>query len=271
MAVAGERVEDGQVEGERLARGGARRDDDVAAALRRCVRLAPGARRARRCLGARAHRARPGGARPARGGPRAARGLGREVRELVAHEEVVPDGGRGHRPLKPHRARPRERFARPRCRSRSAPAGATTASNLPAGRVRDRAVARASARARKAGSGSTTTTSQPASSSGGCVDAGEAELEHAARPFAQQLEDLRRRGSGEGRRKPMHRVRSIHERRGATASSSAFRTTGGGRRGSGTGRARGTPNDRRIVMPRAFGWGYDLNVAEVARRLGLRH
>jgi hypothetical protein len=28
--------------------------------------------------------------------------------------------------------------------------------------------------------------------------------------------------------------------------------------------------DRRIIMPRAFGWGYDFNLAEVARRLGLR-
>jgi Family of unknown function (DUF5808) len=28
--------------------------------------------------------------------------------------------------------------------------------------------------------------------------------------------------------------------------------------------------DRRIVMPRAFGWGYDFNFAEIARRLHLR-
>jgi hypothetical protein len=28
--------------------------------------------------------------------------------------------------------------------------------------------------------------------------------------------------------------------------------------------------DRRIVMPRAFGWGYDFNLAEIARRLHLR-
>ena len=39
VPVVGERVEDGQVECERLARGGARRDDDVAPALRRGVRL----------------------------------------------------------------------------------------------------------------------------------------------------------------------------------------------------------------------------------------
>ena len=28
--------------------------------------------------------------------------------------------------------------------------------------------------------------------------------------------------------------------------------------------------DRRIGMPRAFGWGWDFNLAEIARRLGLR-
>jgi hypothetical protein len=28
--------------------------------------------------------------------------------------------------------------------------------------------------------------------------------------------------------------------------------------------------DHRIVMPRAFGWGYDFNFAELARRLHLR-
>jgi hypothetical protein len=31
------------------------------------------------------------------------------------------------------------------------------------------------------------------------------------------------------------------------------------------------PGDRRIVMPRAFGWGYDFNFAEIARRIGLKH
>jgi hypothetical protein len=28
--------------------------------------------------------------------------------------------------------------------------------------------------------------------------------------------------------------------------------------------------DRRIFTPKSFGWGYDINVAEVARRLRLR-
>ena len=29
-------------------------------------------------------------------------------------------------------------------------------------------------------------------------------------------------------------------------------------------------DDRRIFTPKSFGWGYDVNVAEVARRLHLR-
>lgn len=30
------------------------------------------------------------------------------------------------------------------------------------------------------------------------------------------------------------------------------------------------PNDRRLFTPRAWGWGYDLNVYELLRRVGLR-
>jgi hypothetical protein len=30
------------------------------------------------------------------------------------------------------------------------------------------------------------------------------------------------------------------------------------------------PDDRRIFTPKAFGWGYDVNLVEVARRLHLR-
>ena len=30
------------------------------------------------------------------------------------------------------------------------------------------------------------------------------------------------------------------------------------------------PRDRRLFMPKVFGWGWDLNVAELARRLRLR-
>jgi len=29
-------------------------------------------------------------------------------------------------------------------------------------------------------------------------------------------------------------------------------------------------DDPRILTPRAFGWGYDLNVAQVLRRIGVR-
>jgi len=30
------------------------------------------------------------------------------------------------------------------------------------------------------------------------------------------------------------------------------------------------PDDRRVFTPKAFGWGYAFNVAEIARRLRLR-
>jgi hypothetical protein len=101
------------------------------------------------------------------------------------------------------------------------------------------------------------------------MDPREAELEHAARPVAQQLEDLRRCGGGESGRKAVHRYARYMSR---------------GR----TGNFLGVPydwsrptwarfksrwwntKDRRIVMPRAFGWGYDFNLAEIARRLHLR-
>ena len=104
----------------------------------------------------------------------------------------------------------------------------------------------------------------------GRVDAGEAELEHAARPFSQELDDLRRGRGGEGWRKPVHRYARYMS-------------------GKGPGKFLGVPydwrrptwdryksrlwnpSDRRIVMPRAFGWGYDFNFAEIARRLGLKH
>ena len=90
MAVGGERVEHRQVEGERLSRGGAGRDDDVAAALRRRVRgglvrvelvdATPRERFAQRRLERVGQRCRT----------RLARGLGGEMRELVADEQVVP-------------------------------------------------------------------------------------------------------------------------------------------------------------------------------------
>lgn len=31
------------------------------------------------------------------------------------------------------------------------------------------------------------------------------------------------------------------------------------------------PDDRRLFTPKSFGWGYDINLYEVARRLRLRH
>jgi hypothetical protein len=30
------------------------------------------------------------------------------------------------------------------------------------------------------------------------------------------------------------------------------------------------PQERRLLVPKAFGWGYGVNLAEVARRLGLQ-
>jgi hypothetical protein len=101
------------------------------------------------------------------------------------------------------------------------------------------------------------------------MDAGKAELEQAARPVSEQLEDPRRRGGGESGREPMHRY-------------ARYMST------KHTGKFLGVPydwrrptweryksrwwntKDHRIVMPRAFGWGYDFNLAEVARRLHIR-
>lgn len=80
-----------------------------------------------------------------------------------------------------------------------------------------------------------------------CMDAGEAELEHPAGPVSQQLEDPRSRGGGESGRKPMHRYARYMSRER-------------------TGKFLGVPYDWS-----RFGWGYDFNLAEVARRLGLKH
>jgi hypothetical protein len=101
------------------------------------------------------------------------------------------------------------------------------------------------------------------------MDPCEAELEDAAGPVSHQIEDSRRRGGGESRWKAAHRYARYMSR-------------------SRTGKFLGVPydwsrptwaryksrwwntKDRRIVMPRAFGWGYDFNFAEIARRLHLR-
>jgi hypothetical protein len=102
------------------------------------------------------------------------------------------------------------------------------------------------------------------------VDSREAELEHAAGAFAQQLEDPRRSGGGQSGWKSVHRyARYMSKRR--------------------TGKYLGVPydwrrptmarvkarwwnrRDRRIFTPKSYGWGYDVNFYEVARRLGLKH
>ena len=101
------------------------------------------------------------------------------------------------------------------------------------------------------------------------VDPGKPELEHATWAVSQQLEDLRRRGGGESRGQSAHRyARYMNEKR--------------------TGKFLGLPydlrrptvarlksrwwnrEDHRIFTPKTFGWGYDINLAEVGRRLRLR-
>jgi hypothetical protein len=101
------------------------------------------------------------------------------------------------------------------------------------------------------------------------LDAGEADFQDASGPVAQQLEDPRCCGGGESRWKTVHRYARYMK----------------GRR---TGKFLGVPydwrrpttarvksrwwnrRDRRIVTPKSYGWGYDVNFYEVARRLGLR-
>ena len=101
------------------------------------------------------------------------------------------------------------------------------------------------------------------------MDAGEAELEHAPRPFSQQLDDPRRARKRRERRQTSASVRSIHDE-GATGKflGVPYDWTRGR-----LGAVQVAPvehQDRRIVLPRAFGWGYDFNFAEIARRLHLR-
>jgi uncharacterized protein DUF5808 len=101
------------------------------------------------------------------------------------------------------------------------------------------------------------------------VDACEAELEHAAGPISQQLEDARRRGGGEGGRKPVHRYARYMSRK----LTGKFLGIPYDWRRPTLARYRSrwwNPKDRRIVTPRAFGWGWDFNLYEVARRLDLR-
>ena len=48
------------------------------------------------------------------------------------------------------------------------------------------------------------------------VDAGEAELEHAAGPVSQELQDPRHRARGQGRRQPSHTEKLTFVHRGAS-------------------------------------------------------
>jgi hypothetical protein len=76
------------------------------------------------------------------------------------------------------------------------------------------------------------------------VDAREAQLEHPAGPVSQQLEDPRRRGGGQGGWKTVHRY-------------ARYMTT--------------KRTGKYLLTPKAYGWGYDVNLYEVARRLRFRH
>jgi hypothetical protein len=101
------------------------------------------------------------------------------------------------------------------------------------------------------------------------VDAGEAELQHATGPVPEQLEDLRGGSGGKRGRQAAHRyARYMNEKR--------------------TGKFLGMPydwrrptvarlrsrwwndDDRRVFTPKTYGWGFDINVAQVLRRLRLR-
>jgi hypothetical protein len=102
------------------------------------------------------------------------------------------------------------------------------------------------------------------------VDAREAELENATGTIPEQLEDLRRRGGGESGRKPMHGYARYMSEKGR----GKFLGVPYDWRRPTWQRYKSrwwNPKERRIVMPRAFGWGWDFNVAEILRRLGLRH
>jgi hypothetical protein len=89
LRVACDGVEHGQVEGERLAGGGSRRDDDVLAALCRVPRLA--LVHVERVERQRLADARVQVVRERREAS-LPRGLGGEVRDLLAFEQVVPAG-----------------------------------------------------------------------------------------------------------------------------------------------------------------------------------
>ena len=98
LRLARERVEHGQVEGERLAARGAGRDDDVLAARGRLPRLAPGACRARRSPAPRAPRARAGASSSGSGAePSLARRLACRGRRAPRPGADRPAGRDAHR------------------------------------------------------------------------------------------------------------------------------------------------------------------------------
>jgi hypothetical protein len=101
------------------------------------------------------------------------------------------------------------------------------------------------------------------------VDPREAELENAARRLSEEFEDPRCRSGGEGGRKPRHRyARSMNPKR-----TGKFLGVGYDWRRPTVARAKSrwwNRDDRRIFTPKTYGWGYDLNLAEIARRLRLR-
>ena len=101
------------------------------------------------------------------------------------------------------------------------------------------------------------------------MDAREAELQYAAGAFPKQLDDLWCRGGGESGWNALHRYARYMSDKGT----GKFLGVPYDWRRPTVERYRSrwwNPKDRRIVMPRAFGWGYDFNLAEIARRLHLR-
>src|SRR5262249_9057340 len=95
------------------------------------------------------------------------------------------------------------------------------------------------------------------------VDPREAELAHTARPGSPHVEEPRRGGGGESGRQPAHGYpRYMTKKR-----TGKFLGVPYDWRRPTVARYKSrwwNPGDRRIVTPRAFGWGYDFNLAEVA-------
>ena len=148
LRVGGERVEYRQVERERLAGRGSGRDDDVPTRDRRLVRLSlvlvelgdPAARERVAKLGAQSLGDRRRARRTRRGG--------RQVRELLALQQLVPKRNGGHSAIEavPSRA---TSISFPAVASpSSAPTGATTASNRSGGGASSTSPARSRARSR---------------------------------------------------------------------------------------------------------------------------